>query len=614
MDKTGEKGIQKNLKSVLIGISALIAVVCLIVVIFQIVTSFKPANSSIVVYKKNGDCIVRIDDKETIVSDDSAAGFKCDAESRRVFYTVDSAYSDGLCDLYYVEKKRSEITEPKMIDYGVEPLFEVVSDKVYYLKENEDLRANDGCVCDIDKLKIETYSNNVESVMALEGSDVVFFTKLHGNNRVLYKYSSGSPIEVCRDLVNVFRYNDCENSHILYEKKSAVNTGMTELYIAYSEGSPELICDNAYKVLYDEYVPDGNLYYFTSSKESVSWSYVIADQYEETDKTITRPNRADFFEIFGISVEYNKALREYQDKLVRDEIRDALNEAVKNGSFSAPIYTAFAYNKNGTFKIAENIDPQNVYSVSTHGEPKIIFESMEIVPSSTDMGALVSIAQRSSMAEVIKYARSVVDESISANGMAFAACGSEGAVSYPLSGYDRSKTMFAFSDDGKRIYAFVRDSQGERLNLYTNSFDSNFKPSAESIVDTGITSYRFVDGYVIYLKADIGKNTGDIFAYNGESNHKISNAANAFTVENDGDILILKNHNGQLSQPTADYYIYKEETEEPVAADAVVSSFNYQEGGKTAYICGTENGSLCIYSEGNTDIITEGVSEVLLFE
>lgn len=602
----------KRVKVVLSAAAALVALICAVVVISQVADSFGAANNAIVVYKKDGSNVVRINGKEAVVTDTSAANFKCDSEAKRVFYTVDSAYADGLYDLYYIELHRSEIKKPQIIDYGVESIFEVVSGKVYYLKENRQAGAKDGCVCDIDEGKIEAFAGNVESVMAMNGSNAVYFTKHHGNNLVLYKYSSGSPVEVCRGLNAVYRYNNCENPHILYEKEAESGN---ELYIAYAEGAPELICDNVYKVMYDEYSPGGNLYYFSSSKENISWSYIIADGYEESDKAITKPKREDFVSVFGVSAEYNEARRNYEDKLIRDEIRAALNETVEKGEFSAPIFTAFAYNENGSFKIAENIDPSRVCCVAPHGNPKIIFESSEVVSAITDLGTLVDIAQRSTMAEVIDYARSVVGESVTSGGMAFAAYGSGGAVSYPLTGYDVGKTLFSFSDDGARLFAFVRDSQGARLNLYTNSLDSSLKPSEQVNVDTRIASYRFVGDSVLYLKADVGKNSGDIFSYNGADGVKISNAADAFTVENGQDIIILKQHADNNSHPTADYYIYSENEEALIAEDALVESFKFTENGKAAFITDSDNsGSLWIYRNGKTELVMRGVSEIILFE
>lgn len=608
----GER-LSKKVRISLLVAAALIAVVAVAVIISQLVAGSRPQNKSVLVFRRGGEIVVRIDGVQTVVSDTSAGGFKCDSESGRVFFTVDSSYSDGLYDLYYVEKKRSEIAEPRIIDYGIDENFDVVSGKVYYRKKNVQEGAYDGCVCNVSKNKIEAFSTNVEGIYPLDNCDEVYFTKMHGSNRVLYRYSDGAPSEISRDIRQILCYNKIENPHILYEKKSQANEDFTELYIAFAESEPELICDNTYSVLYDFYSPNGNLYYFTSSEESVSWSYVISDQYAESDKTVTKPQRNDFFSFFGISAEYNEALHEYQDKLVRDEIRDALNASMENGEFSAPVFTAFAYNSNGNFKLAENIDPQNVYTVSASGEPKIIFESTEIVKGNTDMNTLVGIAQRSTMDEVIEYARSIVVDSVKSKGMAFAAFGSEGAVSFELNGYDRQKTLFSFSRDGGRIFAFVRDTLGERLNLFTNSLDSQLTPSAQISVDTGISSYRLVGDSVIYLKTDVGKNTGDIYAYNGEKSIKLSNAASAFTVENSEDIIAIKSSGGDSAQPAGDYYICTQDGEELIGSDIVVSSFNFSEDKRAAFITG-ESGQLCVFKNGKSSSVTDGVSEIILFE
>ena len=168
-------------------------------------------------------------------------------------------------------------------------------------------------MCDIESNKINTFSGNAESIYALNEQSV-YFTKMHGTNRVLYKYDGVQTVEVCRDISNIMCYTESETPHLIYEKKSGVHTGMTELYAAYADSEPLLVCDNTYYVMYDDYKPDGNLYYFTSSSESVSWSYVIADQYAETDPDIQKPVRDSFWSILGLSAEYNEAYKKYQDK------------------------------------------------------------------------------------------------------------------------------------------------------------------------------------------------------------------------------------------------------------------------------------------------------------
>ena len=555
--------LRANIKIVIAALAALVVIICAVVVITQVVGSKSAQNTVTAVYKREGKSVVRIAGQELVIDDTTADDFACDKEHGRVFYRVNSASSDSLYDLCYVELKKGEITAPRIIDYGVEKDYGVSNGKVYYRKFNRSIGADDGCVCDPGDKKISTFAENVSTVYTLDGASEIYFIKMHGDTRVLYRFDGEQPTEAARNVVGVYTYNGVDKPHIIFEKKSQTVNGATEIYIAEAGGQPALICDNAVSVMYDNYRPGGNLYYFTSSDESVSWSYVISDNYEESDKSVTRPRRTDFFSFFGVSADYNKALREYQDKLIRDEIRAALNECVAN---------------------------------------------------ETAMDTLVDIAQRSNMSEVIKYAKSIVTDSVVSDGMAVAANIGGSPVSHPLAGYDKSKTLFSFSEDGSRIFALVRDNAGERLSLFTNSIDPSGAPSGEVGVDTGISSYRFTEDSVVYLKSDIGKGTGDVFAYNGEKSVKLANAANAFQLEKGDNIVILKNYDSNASDPTADLYVYEDGKEKQVASNVSTDSLICSQDGVLGYISVDDSGarSFGIYGGGEAVTASSGVSEILL--
>ena len=606
--------LRANIKIVIAALAALVVIICAVVVITQVVGSKSAQNTVTAVYKREGKSVVRIAGQELVIDDTTADDFACDKEHGRVFYRVNSASSDSLYDLCYVELKKGEITAPRIIDYGVEKDYGVSNGKVYYRKFNRSIGADDGCVCDPGDKKISTFAENVSTVYTLDGASEIYFIKMHGDTRVLYRFDGEQPTEAARNVVGVYTYNGVDKPHIIFEKKSQTVNGATEIYIAEAGGQPALICDNAVSVMYDNYRPGGNLYYFTSSDESVSWSYVISDNYEESDKSVTRPRRTDFFSFFGVSADYNKALREYQDKLIRDEIRAALNECVANGDFSVPAFTAFAYTPNGVLKVADDVDPTRVYSVAANGEPKIIFESMKVLSGETAMDTLVDIAQRSNMSEVIKYAKSIVTDSVVSDGMTVAANIGGSPVSHPLAGYDKSKTLFSFSEDGSRIFALVRDNAGERLSLFTNSIDPSGAPSSEVGVDTGISSYRFTEDSVVYLKSDIGKGTGDVFAYNVEKSVKLANAANAFQLEKGDNIVILKNYDSNASDPTADLYVYEDGKEKQVASNVSTDSLICSQDGVLGYISVDDSGSRSFGIYGGSEAVTasSGVSEILL--
>lgn len=607
--------LRSNIKTVIIIAAAVVAIICAIVIVCQIKNDTEPQNTLVAVYKSGGKSVIRIAGKELTVEDVGADNFVCDKDNNRVFYLINSASSESLYDLCYVELKKGEITQPKIIDFGIEKQYSISGGKVYYLKFNRTIGADDGCCCELEEKKIETFAENVSAIYTLDGAGEIYFTKLHGDARYLYRFDGEAPVAAAKNVVGIYAYNDTEKPHIIFETQPS--NGVTALYIAYAGAQPELICDNATNIMYDSYVAGGNLYYFSSSEESVSWSYVISDNYAESDKDIERPKRTDFFSILGISSEYNEALRKYNEKLIRDEIRAALNESVENGDFSVPAFTAFAYTPNGVIKVADGVDPEKVYSVAAHGNPKIIFESVKVLAGETAIDTLVAIAQRSNLGDVIDYAKSLVSDSIASDGLAVAA-NIDGALTVNLlSDYDKDKTLFSFSEDGNRIFALVRDSAGEKLSLFTNALDASCVPSEKVGADTGISSYRFVENEIVYLKTDVGKSSGDVFTYDGEKTEKLANAVNAFTIENGKDVVVLKNYGytaGFVS--TADLYVSEDGEEKQVCTAVSTDGILCTESGCLGFISVDESGakSFMIYADGEAVTVAAGVSEIILFE
>ncbi|MBQ4604055.1 MAG: hypothetical protein IJB16_05570, partial [Clostridia bacterium] len=173
---------------------------------------------------------------------------------------------------------------------------------------------------------------------------------------------------------------------------------------------------------------------------------------------------------------------------------------------------------------------------------------------------------------------------------------------------------FSFSDDGNRIFALVRDTAGDRLRLYSSSLGSDLKPSQKLNVNNGISSYYFIGNSIIYLKSDVGKNTGDIFMFSGEENIKLSNAANALRVNNGDNIIAMKNFSGDNELLLADYYLIDGLSEELISENIIIDSFVFNNDDKTAFIVSSGNGNeLYVYSEGNLSQISRDVSEILLF-
>ena len=90
----------------------------------------------------------------------------------------------------YIEKDRSELTKPKIIDYGIDEDYILNSGKIFYLKHNSEAGANEAYVCDFENSTIKPFSTNVESIYPIENSDIIYFIKLHAakTENILYNY------------------------------------------------------------------------------------------------------------------------------------------------------------------------------------------------------------------------------------------------------------------------------------------------------------------------------------------------------------------------------------------------------------------------------------------
>lgn len=603
---------QAKVKRIVFASLIAVTVILAVVIISVLIGKLKPQNNSIIVYRNNSSHVVRIDGLSVSVSDSSASNFIADKENKRVLYTVDSSYADNFYDLCYISVDGSEIIGPTIIDYAVKYDYTLIDDNVYYLKYNKSQDAFEGYVCDLEKKTRTSFDINLDGIYPLKESETFLFTKYHADSLSLYKYTGGK-VEgpLYSQIKEVHAYNDCSNPHVLFETSQGHSDSLTDL-IEFSADGEKLLSDSTYYVDYDRYKQGGNLYFYSSDKNSVSWSYVISDSFVESDKEIVKPNRDDYESEMGVSTDYNEDFIKYQDKLIRDEIRTALNQAVAESGFDAPVYTAYAYSQGKTFKLTEKVDPSRVFAVSEKGAPKIVYDNAVLTPSDVDMSALVNISLRNDLDDVIDYAWSVLADNVYSEGLSVAVSSAESNRTYPLDFYNKKSTLFSFSQDGERLFAFVKDDNfGSTSTVYCNNFNADLSPIKETAVSAGVSGYKVINGSVVYMKEDIGKNTGDIYEFNGNENVKLSNAASAFSASGE-HVIVIKNNETLKNSDVADYYFVHGGNEVLIAENVLASSFTCTPDGRVAFVSGDDN-SLYFYFDSEKSVIDENVTSIVLF-
>lgn len=604
----------KVAKIALVAISAVLLVTLAVLAARRIFNGSDIDSNHVVVYKSGGRTYIDIDGMKTDCSGLNPSSFDINEKSGKAFFTCPSSYDDSLFDLYYCEiNGLGEATKPKLLDYAIKGEFFVNENgtRVYYLKHSSSSNTMEALVCSIDSRKITCFADNVDTIYVFASHDEVYYIKMHSSVRVLYRYTDEGSTQVCRGVSQVMLCNDCDRPHIIFEAPCAADNMLSELYIGYAGEEPRLISDRVSSVLYDGYRQGGNLYYFKSTDTEVSWTSVISDEYRESDMDIEKPERKNFLEFFGMSPAYNQALERYQDKLVRDEIRTALDASFSDGSLAAPVFTAYAFTGEGSRELAGNINPENVCSASSAGNPKIVYENTQMAENVADISALVSIAQQSNLDDVIAYASDLVRSSVKSNGVSLSVSTGSGPAEHSLAEYDRERTVFFFTDDGKHLFALVKDGVSERVTVYTNELTGDLmSPSQSEIVDTNVTSYVFTESGMTYLKIDAGKNRGDLYSYESGTKEKLFNAAYAFLMRQ-GNVIVLKNYNGNQPEPLADYYAVIDGEEVLIDKGVVISSFTANNDGRVAYI--TVGKTLKLFDNGVSVTVDEDVSELILF-
>lgn len=612
--------LNKTAKIVMVSLLAAVMIgVCILVINICLDAKSGVPDSFAAVYKKDNGTVVNINGNKLALERSDCMNIDYSERAKRLFCLVPSAVDgDGneIYDLVYTEydKQTSALKELTIIDIGVAAEYFLSDDGnfVYYRKYNGADKAFEGTVCSLDNNSITCFASNVDALYVFTSENTVWFTRPHADSRVLYCFDGETMSEICRNIVNVNLYNNCDKPHIIYEALNSDGFSKS-LYVADRDGS-DLVSDTVAAVLYDEYLPQSNLYYFSSDSQEVSWSQIISDNYRESDEALERPVRDDYVSVYGgTATGYIEALEAYQDKMIRDEIRQSLDTSFANGTLIAPIYTAYAYTDDGIYKLADSVNPEYVYAAEAHGTPRIIYESTVIEGEIADISTLVNIAARSDLDDVIAYACNLIGTAVLSEGLVVSCAGDVEPYSCTLEDFDKGSTLFSFFGDGGDFFAFERDKTGDTSITYNHVNPDNAKLESIS-VEKSASSYCLFDDELVYLTLDVGKNSGDVYSFSNGEKNKIFNAANAFFRRGDG-VITVKNYTDNNGKAFAEYYLIKDGEQHLLSNNVLTDSFFTDSDMNAVFLRQTEDSTeLILYGNGSFETLDTDVEEILVFK
>lgn len=569
------------------------------------------------VYQSSDGMVADLSGKTFVINNDSAGGFHYDKKSGRLYYTVPSSFKTGTFDLcYFSPDESSKGSDAVLVDYGIDELYYLSSDgnKLFYIKTSEKSGVREGCVFDTVNKKITSFVQNAERMYPTGTDNMIFFTRLHSSDRVLYSYSCGddAPIELARGIQRLESFEKENTVRLIYECRSEDGSG-TALNMVKPGERPVLICPKAESVIYDGYEAGGNLYYFTKTDSGIAWKQVISDNLYDSDSKLEEPKKSDFFSFFGFSLGYNTAKAEYDRKVERDELRKALDTAFSPDPVNTPMCDAYVYNDSKSVKLAGSVSPESFKAGSSENSPKLVFASTSISSTGLDLSDIYSYSRQNGIEEAVKYASARVTDGMTQSGLKVAVC-YEGAVSvYDMTGHPDSAD-FSFTPDGAALYSFSRNVNGN-YSVMSASFSDMLKPTAAEKVDTDVSDYRVDDNGLTYLKISGGAACGDLYSVKGGQKAVISNSSYAFASRGTGEIYSFKNYSSSGSNIFADYYSCGTDGEKLLVPDGRIDSLVVGESGKTCLLGRDGSGySLFVCTPDGADEICDSVSKIIYID
>ncbi len=521
---------------------------------------------------------------------------KVSEDGMMLYYSIGTSSETGKFDLKVVDisKKESLNKEGYYVDRGVDEGWKINSDGGFlcYTKTEEGMK---NCyVYDAEEGKPELIATNVEEAFLPGSGDVVYFTRRISSIYSLHRARVGENSQSVASEISHVAFFDSDNGfEVLYTVETG-NDQEIDIYSITDLEMPKTVCEDVSEVYINDYEVNGNLYYFKKNTSSVDWRDFINDPYYEKDATLERPSEGDYMKNVGFIFDryvvdynaYNAAKKVYDAKLLRDEIREELDN-VDFGVAMEKTYSCFVYNGKSK-ELASGISLDSILCYSTHGTPRLLYaKSVLQVEEQIEMDDLVKLAKKENATAAADYIVELAgstdelsDESI------YAWYDSSKVNEFDFEKYNLKRAKFIF---GPKDYVFAV-SGGK---LYYNEITEKEVIDAE-LVDSDVSSFEYKNGYVYYTKEDEAGNTSLYrFSVSGGKQHLADNLYDYFVVDDDYVLLLSRQ---QADTELMSVAVFEKGRYTEIDKDVSLNNFVYS--GKTfAYVKNV--GAYETYSSGD---------------
>lgn len=422
-----------------------------------------------------------------------------------VWFTRNTSSATGKYDLRMVDvaSKKSLNKQGRFIEKGIDDGWKTTKDGQFACYGITRSNITSCYMYSVDAQKADSIADSVEEYFTPSVGNTVYFTRRSGSIYSLHRAKYGDDSENVASGINHVKYvGDNDDYEIIYTQPTGNGTNVNIFSVKGTE-KPASICEDVSEVYLDDYVYDGNLYYFKKNESNVNWQDFITDNYYENDMKIEKPVENDYMVEKGFifkrrvldTASYNAAMSRYELKAARDEIRNELNN-LELGLTVKDEYTCFSYSGGASRRLASGVTLENIIEFSKDGDPKLIYRKNVIgVGSAINMDDLVDIAQRSNVQKAMDYVRNTVQGSYELSDSCFYSWFNGSRVlEYEVKDYEPDKTGFIFSNGGE-LYAVCNSE------LYFSKADNN-EMSAKRLIDSNVSDCSAASDMIYYEKLD----------------------------------------------------------------------------------------------------------------
>lgn len=531
-----------------------------------------------------------------------------------IWFSRNTSSATGKYDLRVIDvsSKKSLQKQGKFIEKGIDEGWKTTKDGRFVCYGVTRSNFTSCYMYSTQTERAENVADSVEEFFAPSIGNVMYFTRRSGSVYSLHRAKYGEKSENVASGIQYVRFvSDRDNFEVVYTQATGKGKEVN-VYCVTGLETPVTVCKDVSEVYLDDYVYGGNLYYFTKNQSNVNWQDFIEDEDSESDKKLTRPVEGDYMVEKGFifkryvldTTKYNAAVRRYEQKELRDRIREELNK-IDLGLAVKEEYTCFAYSDSVSRKLASGVTLENIISFAKTGDPRIIFQKSVIgVGSNITMDSLTEVAEKSSVEKAMDYVRNAVRSSYEVSDTCcYSRFDGSNITEYEIKDFDLDKTEFLFADNGT-VYGV---SDGELY--YSNAAESEM--SKRKLIDSDISDYA-VNGETVYFEKTESGDERRLFSFTPDKSKKeiCGNIYSYFAVNN-RFVIVLTRQSG--TDDLMSVGVYDGERYASVDSNLNLNNFVYN-GTSFAYVKNFKSGSgeLYIYSpNGGAVKCGDAITEVL---